>query len=151
MPQIIIEIFIDAPPATCLGLVRDERVIAEGSFPSGNDIKSAAPHRTVELGQIVTFRGKHLGFRQILTVKVVELEHGRRFVDKMIEGRFRAFRHTHEFVDVGGKTLMRDILNWTSPFGILGRVADKTFIERHLRKFVIGRNLRLRAIAESVD
>jgi hypothetical protein len=44
---------------------------------------------------------------------------------------------------------MRDILEWESPFGILGIVADRLAIERHMRNFLLRRNKELKRIAET--
>lgn len=44
---------------------------------------------------------------------------------------------------------MRDILEWESPFGLLGGVVDKLVIERHLRDFLLQRNKELKRIAEA--
>ncbi len=149
MPEIIIETIIAASAATCYGLIRDQRLRSVGSFMSGKGIDAGLTSGTVEMGQIVSFEEAHFGFRQTLTVKVVEFERGRRFVDEMIKGNFRSFRHTHEFADAGGKTIMRDTLEWISPYGILGRLADNLLLTRRLHKLVMTRNARLRAIAES--
>jgi ligand-binding SRPBCC domain-containing protein len=148
MAQIIIETIIEAPAATCFSLIRDEGVRFEAAFFRAADIKHQFDRGTVEMGQVVTFKEKLLGFDQTLTLQVVELEPARRFLDEMIDGPFREFRHLHEFNDSRRKTLMRDTLDWTLPFGILGTLADKLFVERHLRGIVTRRNERLRSLAE---
>ncbi len=103
----------------------------------------------IGLGQKMTFEGTYFGTRQRLTVKVVKYERARVFVDEMIEGAFKSFKHFHEFIDVQGGTLMRDTLIWASPLGVLGEIADKLVIERHLRDLVSMRNTRLKKIAEA--
>ena len=47
------------------------------------------------------------------------------------------------------RSLMKDTLVWTSPFGILGKIVDKLLLERHLLKLVSNRNARLKEIAEA--
>lgn len=44
---------------------------------------------------------------------------------------------------------MRDILEWESPLGILGVVADKLAVERHMRSFLLDRNEKLKRVAET--
>lgn len=44
---------------------------------------------------------------------------------------------------------MRDTLEWTSPFGILGKAVDRMLLEQHLRTLVQMRNAKLKKIAES--
>ncbi len=66
----------------------------------------------------------------------------------MIEGAFKTFKHIHEFAERSGVTQMTDTLIWTSPFGLIGTIADKLLIERHMRDLVETRNARLKEIAE---
>lgn len=141
METITLETQINAPAEVCFDLIRDARIHIE---ITGQSSENAA----VGLGQTVTFEGTHFGMRQRLTVKVTAFERPILFVDEMIEGRFRSFKHVHEFTENDGVTLMRDTVEWTSPLGIVGKVVDKFVIKRHLTALVSGRNARLKAIAE---
>lgn len=67
----------------------------------------------------------------------------------MTQGAFHSLRHIHEFAPQDNGTLMRDTLIWVSPLGILGVLADKLFLERHLKIFLQRRNAGLKAAAES--
>ncbi len=104
----------------------------------------------IGLGQTVTFEGTHFGIRQRLTVKVVEFDRPRLFVDEMIEGVFKSFKHVHEFFEMDNGTLMKDTLVWTSPFGILGKIVDKILLKRHLTQLVSTRNIKLKQLAEQI-
>lgn len=133
-----IESLLEAPPDNCFALVRDPRLhtdthtFVEGEFG---------------LGQRVRFESKVFGMKQVLIVEVTEFEQNRLITDTMISGAFREFRHIHEFSPKDGGTLMRDTLEWTSPFGILGKVADLLFVRRRLRNVVERRNQMLGLIA----
>ncbi len=149
MSQIVLEIFIDAPAETCFDLMRDIRLHTETTAKTNEKAVGGVSEGMIGLGQTVTFEGTHFGMRQRLTVKVVEFDRPRLFVDEMIEGTFRSFKHIHEFSTQDGGTLIRDTLIWTSPLGILGRVVDILLLERHLRRLVSGRNAMLKQIAEN--
>ena len=148
MPILIIETEINAPPEVCFDLVRDISLHLQTA--NGTDEKAVAgrTHGKIALGETVTFEGKHFGIRQRLTVKVTEFEKPRFFTDVMIEGTFKSFKHKHEFITKGDGTLMRDTLQWTSPFGILGKIVDAILLKNHLRKFVSRRNAELKRVAE---
>ncbi len=148
MPTIILETFIRASAETCFDLMRDVRLHTKTTASTNERAVAGVTNGLIGLGQTVTFEGKHLGFRQRLTVKVVEFDRPHLFVDEMIEGNFKTFRHVHEFSPCDGGTLMRDTLIWTSPFGILGQLVDRLLLERHLRNLVGGRNAMLKQIAE---
>ncbi|MEO6051686.1 MAG: cell division protein [Pyrinomonadaceae bacterium] len=140
MPTITLETLIHAPPEVCFGMIRDEHI---------QDEPRPAVFGDVGIGQKVTFKSRQFGIEQQLTVEVVECDPPCRLVDKMTEGKFRSFRHIHEFMPRDYGTLMRDTLIWESPFGIFGWILDKLLLKQYLQKLVITRNAKLKAIAES--
>jgi ligand-binding SRPBCC domain-containing protein len=148
MPTIIIETKIDAPAEVCFDLMRDIRLRVETTAETNEKAVSGVTDGMIGLGQTVTFEGTHFGMRQRLTVEIVEFDRPHRFVDEMTEGRFQSFKHTHEFVERDGATVMIDTLEWISPFGIVGKLVDKLLLESHLRALVTTRNCRLKKIAE---
>ncbi len=149
MPQIILETQINATAETCFDLMRDIQIHTETTSQTNEKAVAGVTDGKIGLGQTVTFEGTHFGMRQRLTVRVVEFDRPWLFVDEMIEGKFRSFKHIHEFFPLEKGTLMRDTLMWTSPFGILGKIVDKLFLERHLRELVASRNTKLKKIAEN--
>ncbi len=149
MPKIILETVINATPETCFDLMRDVRIHTETTAQTNEQAVAGVTEGMIGLGQTVTFEGTHFGMRQRLTVKVTAFERPHLFVDEMVEGRFESFKHTHEFTPHDGGTLMRDTLEWTSPFGFIGRIVDRLLLEKHLRDLVSKRNQKLKEIAES--
>jgi ligand-binding SRPBCC domain-containing protein len=149
MSTIILETLINAPAEICFDLMRDIRIHIETTAQTDEKAIAGVTDGKIGLGQTVTFEGRHFNLRQRLTVKVVEFDRPRLFVDEMIEGSFKTFKHIHEFFPTEIGTLMKDTLIWTSPFGVLGECVDKLLLERHLHKLVCTRNAKLKEIAES--
>ncbi len=149
MPTIFLETYINASLETCFDLMRDIRIHTETTARTNEKAVAGVTDGRIGLGQTVTFEGTHFGMRQRLTVTVVAFDRPRLFVDEMVEGRFRSFKHIHEFFPEKNGTLMKDTLIWTSPFGILGKIVDKLLLERHLRNLVSSRNAKLKEIAEN--
>lgn len=71
-----------------------------------------------------------------------------RFTDQMVSGVFKSLRHVHEFESSGDGTLMRDTLEWKSPLGFLGLIADLFAVEKHMREFLLARNKELKRLTE---
>lgn len=149
MPTLKLQTHINAPIEICFDLMRDIHIHTETTAQTNEKAVAGVIDGKIGLGQTVTFEGTHFGIRQRLAVKVVEFDRPRLFVDEMIEGRFRSFKHIHEFFPLENGTLMRDTLVWTSPFGILGKIVDKLILEQHLRDLVTTRNANLKEIAEN--
>ena len=105
----------------------------------------------LELGQEVTWRGKHFGVWQNLTSKITRFSRPDYFRDSMVKGAFRRLDHDHIFEAQGDLTIMKDVFDFTSPLGIFGRVADVLFLESYMRRFIIERNDVIKKTAEGTD
>jgi ligand-binding SRPBCC domain-containing protein len=97
----------------------------------------------------VTWEARHFGVRQRMTVRVTAFDRPKHFQDVMISGAFKSMVHDHEFTEHPTGTLMRDRFEFTSPLGILGRIADWLFLESYMRRFLVSRNEVLKQLAES--
>jgi ligand-binding SRPBCC domain-containing protein len=147
-----VETLIAAPPHVCFDLARDvDAHVESASFSRERVVPPGRTSGKLELGDIVTFEGRHFGMRQRFTVKVVAMEPPHRYVDELVKSAFRSMRHVHEFEARGEGTLMRDTLEWVAPLGFLGRIADALFIAAHLRRFVMAKQGALKRMAESFD
>jgi ligand-binding SRPBCC domain-containing protein len=103
----------------------------------------------MQLGDEVTWRARHLGVVQHLTSKIVQYDRPGHFRDSMVKGAFAGFDHDHYFDDDGaGGTLMRDVFVFRSPLGALGRIADRVFLERYMRRLLEERARILKELAE---
>lgn len=104
----------------------------------------------IQLGESVTWEAVHFGIKQRLTARITEMDEPHFFVDEMVQGAFKRFYHKHEFISVAeNKTRMIDTFDYTSPYGILGKIADVLFLERYMQNFLMERNLYLKRTAES--
>lgn len=103
----------------------------------------------IEENETVTWRAKHLGVYQNLTTKIVRMEAPNQFTDEMQKGAFKSLKHQHIFKYVNGKTLMTDVFEFESPFGLIGKLFNALFLTDYLRKFLLQRNELIKNIAES--
>ena len=149
MPVLKVETKIQAPVELCFDLARDVAIHCATTAQTRERIVAGKTSGLLELGDQVTFEGVHFGIKQRLSSKIVEMDRPHSFTDQMVSGVFKSLRHLHEFEPSGDGTLMRDTLEWKSPLGFLGLVADLFAVEKHLREFLLARNRELNKIAES--
>jgi ligand-binding SRPBCC domain-containing protein len=150
MAGIVVETRIRAPIELCFDLARDVNAHAESAaFSSERVVEPGRTQGLLELGDLVAFEGRHFGIRQRFVAKIIALDRPHCFVDEMVEGSFKWLRHIHEFQDNDGITLMRDILEWEAPLGVVGRLADALFLRRHMQRFVSTKQNNLKRIAEN--
>jgi len=103
----------------------------------------------IELGESVTWRAKHFGFFQELTSRITTFDKPNSFTDEMVKGAFKSFQHVHQFEPAGNGTNMIDIFSYTSPLGILGKIADYLFLKKYMKELLINRNTIIKEYAEN--
>ena len=148
MTTIIVNTRILAPIEVCFDLARNVDTHIKTSSSTGERVVGGRTSGLLELGDVVTFEAVHFGIRQQLTSKIVEFDRPKRFVDEMVEGAFASLRHVHEFFIEDTSVIMRDTLIWRSPLGLLGVIADRLFVKRHMYEFMVTKQLELKAYAE---
>lgn len=88
----------------------------------------------MQRGTRIEYRIRPLGIPQRWATEIVEYERGKLFVDLQTRGPYRYWRHRHLFDDAGGRTLMRDRVEYQLPLGVLGRLAHALVVARQLRQ-----------------
>jgi ligand-binding SRPBCC domain-containing protein len=71
------------------------------------------------------------------------------FVDEQLKGNFKTFKHQHFFEQKENFVEVTDIIEYETPYGILGKLFDKLLLKNHLRKFITHRNEILKNLAEN--
>lgn len=150
MPIIKHHQFIKAPIEICFDLARNVDVHTETTSNTKEKAIGGVTSGLLKEGDIVTWEAVHFGIKQRLTAKVTLVEKPSKFVDIMVEGAFHSFIHTHQFFDKDGGTLMIDEFDYKAPLGPIGKVADKIFLEKYMRKFIASRAFALKKIAEKL-
>jgi ligand-binding SRPBCC domain-containing protein len=100
-------------------------------------------------GEEVTWRARHFGVWQSLTVRIEVFEPPTHFSDRMVRGAFRRMEHHHHFASSSPGTTMQDVFAFESPFGVIGRAVDAIILTRYLRAFLVERNQVIKSTAES--
>lgn len=106
-------------------------------------------HGLIGLDQQVTWEARHFGIRQRLTATISAFDRPKHFQDRMLAGAFKSMVHDHDFVENDHGTLMHDRLEFRSPLGPLGWLADRIFLTAYMRRFLVRRNTVIKRIAES--
>lgn len=150
MPVIRMEMVIDAPQQICFDVARSIDYHMESTARTQEKAIAGVTSGLIGLGEFVTWEAVHFGVRQRLTAKITEFDEPRFFVDEMVSGAFKRFRHVHEFIPLGtNRTRMLDTFDYTSPLGMLGKLADLLVLEKYMTKFLRQRNDFLKSVAEA--
>ena len=151
MPTIELATSIAAPIERVFDLARSIDLHTNSTSSTGERAVAGVTSGLIGPGQEVTWRARHFGVWQSLTVRITVFERPTHFADAMLRGAFRSMEHHHYFEQSGSGTTMRDVFSFQSPLGILGRIADFLFLTRYMKSFLIERNRVIKATAESDD
>ncbi len=149
MATITLSTLIQAPIQICFDLSRSIDLHMLSTAETGEKAIAGRTSGLIELGETVTWRAKHLGVWQNLTSKITEFRAPHYFVDEMVSGAFKSFRHEHHFEENNGGTLMKDVFTFESPLGIVGIIFNKIFLTDYMTYFLIERNKTIKNSAES--
>jgi ligand-binding SRPBCC domain-containing protein len=149
VPVIDITIRIHAPIQRVFDLSRSVDLHAVSTAHTDERAIAGVLGGLMALGQEVTWRARHFGLWQNLTSRITAFEPPCHFRDSLVRGAFRRFDHDHFFSQQGDITLMRDVFDYESPLGCVGRIADRLFLEDYMNQLLVSRNAVIKAAAET--
>ncbi|MBB4804874.1 ligand-binding SRPBCC domain-containing protein [Chryseobacterium defluvii] len=148
MAKIYLQTAIKADIHTVFDLARDIDLHQQSTSKTKEKAIAGRTSGLIENNETVTWRAKHLGIYQTHTSKIMDMEKPYRFTDIMLEGTFKSLRHQHIFEEKDGNTIMTDIFEFESPYGVLGRFFNSVFLTAYLRNFLLERNAAIKEAAE---
>ncbi|WP_289045741.1 SRPBCC family protein [uncultured Olleya sp.] len=151
MPLITLKTIIDADIKTCFDLSRNIDFHTESLKHSKEKAIAGKTSGLIELGETVTWETFHFGVKQQLTSKITQFNSPNYFVDEMVSGVFKSFKHEHIFSVQNNKTIMVDKFYFKSPFGVLGKIANVLFLKKYMSNLLNTRNKSLKIKAEILE
>ncbi|MFT6970869.1 MAG: ligand-binding SRPBCC domain-containing protein [Roseivirga sp.] len=149
MPTIKLQTHINANIKTVFDLSRSVDLHKLSTQQTNETAIAGKTSGLIGLNETVTWRAKHFGIYQKLTSKITAYDRPSYFVDEMISGAFKRFKHEHHFIESDGGTLMTDIFDYEAPFGVLGKLVDQIVLEKYMTNLLKARNKVLEEVAES--
>jgi ligand-binding SRPBCC domain-containing protein len=136
---------IDAPVEVCFDVARSIDLHLESMLASDERAIDGVTSGLIGAGEEVTWEARHFGVRWRMTSRIVAFDPPRRFVDEMVRGPFRAFRHEHQFEPAGAGTRMTDVITFRTPMAVM----TERLVGLYLRRLMRIRNAAIRLKAQS--
>lgn len=141
--------FIAAPLERVFDLARSIDLHRVSMEHTREEVVAGRTSGLIGLGETVTWRARHLGVRQRLTVRITGYERPRWFRDEMVRGAFATMVHDHHFAPATGGTEMRDVFRFSAPLGPLGRLVEHLVLRGYMTRLLESRNAAIKRVAES--
>jgi ligand-binding SRPBCC domain-containing protein len=149
MPTIHLTTFVAAPAQRVFDLARSIDLHRKSMAHTGEEAIAGTTSGLIGLNETVTWKAKHLRRTRILKSKIVAMTPPLSFTDEMMQGDFKSLRHEHHFKRIDNGTLLIDIFTFETPYGSLGRLADRLFLTRYMKTLLETRNKAIKEYAES--
>jgi ligand-binding SRPBCC domain-containing protein len=149
MPKIHLTSFIAAPIERVFDLSRSINLHQISTASTNEKAIDGVMGGLINKNETVTWQAKHLFKTRQFTAKITEMKSPVFFIDEMIKGDFKNFHHEHHFKTAANGTIMIDLLNFETPYGIFGKIVNSIFLKSYLEKFLIKRNAVIKDYAET--
>jgi len=150
MNVIKLQTYINAPITMVFNAARDLDLHIVSAGKTKEKAIAGKTSGQIELYETVTWKGKHFGFWLTHQSKITSMRYPTFFIDEMINGHFKSFKHQHIFRETDAGTEMIDLLEYHTPYGFLGRLFDQWFLNIHLTTFLQQRNSFLKKKVENL-
>ncbi|MDI1256517.1 MAG: SRPBCC family protein [Flavobacterium sp.] len=148
MTKIHLKTIINAPIEKVFDTNRNIDIHLLSTSQSNEKAIAGKTSGLIELDETVTWKAKHFGIYLTHKSIISAMNFPIYFVDEMVEGQFKSFRHEHSFEAKNGITIMTDSIRYETPFGILGSIFDNLILKKYLTRFIQKRNNILKHLAE---
>jgi len=148
MPRIHLTTFIAAPIEIVFDLSRNVSLHKISMEHTGEEAIAGTTSGLVQKEDTITWKGKHLLKTRYFTSKIIEMQPFENFTDKMIKGDFKSFEHQHFFKSADNGTIVIDIIDYETPYGWLGELVNKFYLDNYLEKLINHRNDVIKKYAE---
>lgn len=149
MPIIHLTTFIAAPVHVVFDLTRHVGLHKESMSAFKEEAVAGTRFGLVEKDDTITWKAKHFFKERLLRVKISEMRKNELFIDEQATGDFKMMKHEHYFKPCDNGTILIDIFQFESPYGILGQWFNSIYLTKYIRRLLEQKNRTIKEYAES--
>lgn len=149
MARIHLTTVINAPADRVFDLSRSIALHKISTAETHEEAIAGTTSGLINENETVTWQAKHLFKLRKFTSKITAMKRPVHFTDEMVQGDFKSFKHEHHFKSIENGMLLIDIIEFESPYGALGELANKLFLKSYLQKLMGKRNAVIKEYAET--
>ena len=113
----------------------------------GFDITTGKLPSKMYAGMVIGYKVSPLfGIKMNWLTQISHVKEKEFFVDEQLVGPYKLWHHEHHIYPIMNGVLMKDVITYQPPFGILGRIANSLLIKKQLNKIFNYRKQKLENI-----
>lgn len=149
MPSIHLTTFIAAPVERVFDLSRSITLHKISTADTQERAIGGVTSGLIRENETVTWEAKHFFKKRQFTSRIISMQIPEQFTDEMTQGDFKSFGHRHHFKVVSNGTIMIDLLDFETPYGFIGRLLNRFYLEKYLKNLLTKRNAVIKEYAET--
>ncbi len=149
MPRIHLTTFIAAPAQRVFDLSRHIGLHKESMSKYKEEAVAGTRFGLIEKDDTVTWRARHFFKNRLLRSCISEMKKYEMFTDEQAEGDFKMMKHEHYFKPCDNGTILIDIFDFESPYGVIGRCFNSVYLTGYIKRMLENRNRVIKEFAES--
>jgi ligand-binding SRPBCC domain-containing protein len=147
MPKIHLTTFIPAPVERVFDLSRNVSLHKISMKHTREEAVSGVTSGLINKDESVTWKARHFFKTRFFTSRITEMQLYKSFTDLMVKGDFRSYQHEHHFKPTDNGTIVIDIVSFETPYGWLGKLFNRFYLNRYLERLINQRNDVIRQYA----
>jgi ligand-binding SRPBCC domain-containing protein len=147
---ITVETWIQASQQACFDAARDLDLHVRSLAHTNETAVGGRTSGLIGMDEEVTWRGRHFGITQHFTSRITAFESPGYFQDSMQRGAFKSFVHDHFFLPCDSGTCMKDVVDFSAPLGLLGRIAESLILRRYVERLIAKRAAIIKEAVEAL-
>ena len=148
MTTIKIITIYNAPIEKVFNINRDIDIHQQSATQTNEKAIAGITSGLINKNETVTWKGKHFGFYITHQSIISKMIYPTYFIDEQLKGHFKNFKHKHIFEQKENNVEVTDLLEYETPFGILGKLFDKIVLKNYLTNFILQRNAILKKLVD---
>ena len=149
MSVIHLTTIIKAPVERVFDLSRSVNLHKISTASTGEKAIAGITSGLMNQNETVTWEAKHLFKVRRFTSKISNMVRPDNFTDEMTSGDFKSFKHEHHFKPIDNGTIMIDIVEFETPYALVGKIFNQLYLKNYLQKFLLNRNEVIKEYAET--
>ncbi len=149
MPEINLTTFIVAPVKRVFDLSRSIDLHLQSTAYTNEKAIAGKTSGLIEQNETVTWQAYHFFKTRQFTSLISAMQSPSYFKDEMTKGDFENFEHQHFFKEINNGTMVIDKLNFSVPYGFVGKMVNYFYLNKHLNKLLVHRNAVIKEFAET--
>lgn len=149
--KVIFEQWLSVSPEKLFPYFQDEKNLEELTPPWLNFKVLDKSTGEIEKGTIINYQLKLYGVPFVWQTEILDFHKNKSFIDNQVKGPYSKWHHTHEFIPLGGGTVVKDTIRYKVPLSGLGKTVAGPKVDSDVQKIFKHRSEKIVEVSKGLS